>query len=357
MESYVDVLLFKNSKGKCLITIPQVHYGPFGNLGGSDYPYQLSQIFEKYVDCSIVFHGACTHDQNPTSSNRIDEITHPVISFISDNYENFNKSKVGFVSYEYHKTTNSHLFFDDAVLSSFSRFPHTTEDMDFGLGLLLREKGKKYKEKSFILDAHNSDTGKITQFLLGSKEASEYLNSMDFLNEKISELKMEKCKFNYIKFHKPYFSKAGISNNGIGMFCFVSKKKSMVYLILDSNSINNEVKTAIESKLKQLFDIVLINTTDSHSLNKISGVINPAKFEEMDVLLDDLYSTLKELKENVSDFEMVSETIPIKVKVFGPYQSLKLIGVINALLSVLKFTVPLIFIFGILLALYILSLL
>ncbi len=357
MESYIDVLLFKNSKGKCLVTIPQVHFGPFGNLGGSDYPNQMSKILENHVDCSIVMHGACTHDQNPTSSDRIGEVTNPIIKFMSDNSDNFSKSKVGFVSYKYHKTLNSHLLFDDAILSLFSRYPNTTEDMDFGLGLLLREKGKKYREKSFIVDQHNSDTGKITQFLLGSKEASEYLNSMDLFKDKIKELKLEKVKFNFHKLHKPYFSSAGISNNGIRMFCFVSSKQSILIVVIDSNSINNEIKTAIEDKLKGVFDVVLINTTDSHSLNKVSGVINPANIKNLDVILEDLYSVAKEMKENASDFNMVSETLPIKVKVFGPHQSLKLIGVVNALISVLKFVVPLIFIFGILFALYVLSLL
>jgi len=357
MESYVDTLLFENSKGKCLLTVPQVHFGPFGNLGGSDYPNQMSLIFEEHVDCSIVMHGACTHDQNPTSSNRIYEVTNPIIEYISKDSNNLKKSKVGFINYKFKKTTNSHLFFDNAVLSSFSRFPHTTEDMEFGLGLLLREKAKKHKEKSFILDQHNSDTGKITHFLLGSPEATEYLNSMDFLNEKIKELKMEKMKFNFHKLHKPYFSDAGISYNGIGMFCFVSKNNSILYIVMDSNSVNNDIKTAIEDKLKELFDDVLINTTDSHSLNKVSGVINPANFEDLEMLLDDLYSVGKEMKENASEFTMISETIPVNVKVFGPHQSLKLIGVVNALTSVLKFVVPLIFIFGILFALYILSLL
>lgn len=356
MRSYVDVLLFKNSKGNCLITIPQVHFGPFGNLGGSDYPNLMSQIFEKHVDCSIVFHGACTHDQNPTSSSRIKEITEPVLSFINEN-KNLYTSKVGFVSCKYKETKSSHLFFDDALLSSFSRFPHTTEDMEYGLGLLLREKGMRYREKSFIVDEHNSDTGKITHFLLGSNEASEYLNSMDCLREEIKKVKMKKVKFNFIKLHKPYFPTAGISNNGIGMFCFVSKTRSILYVVIDSNSVNNEVKLSIENKLKGLFDEVVINTTDSHSLNKVSGVINPATVKEIDILLNDLMLSAKEMKSNASDFTMVSETIPINIKVFGPHQSLKLIGVVNSLISILKFVVPFLFLFGILFALYILSLL
>ena len=259
MESYVDVLFFKNSTGKCLVSIPQVHFGPFGNLGGSDYPNQMSKILERHVDCSIVMHGACTHDQNPSSSYRIDEVTTPILSLISKEKEMLKKSKVGFVQCQYNKTTSSHLFFDDALLSSFSRFPETTEDMDFGLGLLLREKGKKYREKSFIADQHNSDTGKITQFLLGSNEAAEYLYSIDFLREKVEDLNLENAKFNFTKIYKPYFTSAGISYNGIGMFCFILKNKSIIYVVIDSNSINNDIKIAIEDKLKADFDEVLID--------------------------------------------------------------------------------------------------
>jgi len=355
METYIDVLYFKNSKGKCLVTIPQVHFGPFGNLGGSDYPNQMSKILERHVDCSIVMHGACTHDQNPSSSYRIDEVTTPIISLLAKESANIKKSKVGFIKNMYNKTISSHMFFEDSLLSSFSRFPDTTEDMDFGLGLLLREKGKKYREKCFIADQHNSDTGKITQFLLGSNEASEYIYSLETLKEKINDLKMDNAKFNFTKIYKPYFTNAGISYNGIGMFCFIMKNYSVLYVVIDSNSINNDIKTSIENKLKGEFDEVLINTTDSHSLNKVSGVINPAKTANLDILLQDLGGEAKLLKETASEFKMFSDTIPVKIKVFGPHQSLKLIGVVNSLVSVLKFVVPLIFIFGILFALYILS--
>ncbi|MCX8200189.1 MAG: DUF2070 family protein [Candidatus Micrarchaeota archaeon] len=358
-DTNVDALLVKNASGTCLITSPQVHFGPFGNLGGSDFPALISKDVEKYVDCSIVMHGACTHDYNPATTEQLANITGPLASFIHTSKPQLRPAKFSFVRTKCYDATASHLILGDAVLSSFSRHPYTTEDMDYGLGLLLREIGTKDFKAVLIADEHNAETGEITQFLLGSPEASEYIGAMRALHTAAKDVKAESAKFAFVKFNRPEYKEHGISGNGISMFCFISKSNSVVYVVFDSNGVTVDMKSRIESLLRNYFDNVVIMSTDTHFLNKVSGVINPmgaASGGAESLIEKDLTENAKRLLAEASPFTCAAATIPVRVKVFGPQQSLKLIGTVNAIVSVAKVALPLILVLGTLLALWALSL-
>lgn len=357
-DTYVDTLLVKNEQGTCLITSPQVHFGPFGSLGGSNFPALMSKELEKKVDCSIVMHGACTHDYNPTTTEQLINIIGPLNSFIHSSSKSLKQAKFSFIQTHYQSATTSHLILGRFVLSTFSRHPNTTEDMDYGLGLLLREMGSKDFETVMIADEHNAETGEITQFLLGSPEASEYIGAMRLLHNSLAKSRAETAKFAFTKFCKPEYTRYGISGNGISMFCFVSKSSSVIYVIFDSNGVTSETKSRLESKLTKYFKHAVIMSTDTHLLNKVGGVVNPmgSAGENTSAIEDDIVENAKFLLASASPFAIASATLPIRIKVFGPQQSLKLIGTINAIVSVAKIIFPLILILGTLFALWALSL-
>ncbi len=358
-DTYVDSLLVKNTEGSCLITSPQVHFGPFGNLGGSDFPALMSQELEKKVDCSIVMHGACTHDYNPTTNEQLTNLTGPLNSFVLSSQKHLVPAKFAFARTHYGHASASHLILDKTVLSSFSRHPNTTEDMDYGLGLLLREIGTKDFKTTMIADEHNAETGEITQFLLGSPEASEYAGAMRALHDSLEKAKPDTAKFAFVKFNRPEYREHGISGNGISMFCFISKSSSVVYVIFDANGITSETKSRLEEKLKKYFKNAVIMSTDTHLLNKVSGVVNPmggSSEESTSLIENDIMENAAKLLKSATPFTCASATVPIRIKVFGPQQSLKLIGTVNAIVAVTKLVLPLILILGTLFALWALSL-
>ncbi|MGB9635505.1 MAG: DUF2070 family protein [Candidatus Micrarchaeia archaeon] len=358
VNTYVDALLIKNNDGKYLITIPHVHFGPFGNLGGSEFTYLISSSLEKnkITDGVAVLHGACTHDYNPTTSKQLANLTSPLKEFIAN--AELHKPKVCFVKTTHGKAIASHLVINSSVLSTFSRYPYTTEDMDFGLGLLLREIGTKRFATCMIADEHNSETGEITQFLVGTHEADEYVSSMRAFINSHSKLKMENARFAFKKLNDEKYQTYGVvGKNGISLFCIITRSNSVLYVVFDSNGITNTAKSYLEKKLSKYFNNIVVMTTDTHTLNKVSGIVNPVEIEDVVSLEDDLTEAAKYLLAHASSFQYSAKTIPVRVKVFGQAQSLKLIGTINATISILKLILPLILLFSALITLWALSLL
>ncbi|GEM_PF-3650350 len=354
-DTFVDALFVKNGQGVCLITVPQVHFGPFGNLGGSNFPAQIASSLEDSADCCVVMHGACTHDYNPTTSAQLRNITGPLATFVREADVKCRNEKFAFVRTNYNHANASHLILGKSVLSSFSRHPYTTEDMDYGLGLLLREIGTKDFTTCMIADEHNSETGEITQFLLGTDEASEYISAMRMLGASLKTAKRENAKFSFTKFNRPGYERHGIGRGGISMFAFISPSNSVVYAVFDSNGITNSAKDRMERALNKVFGHAVIMTTDTHMLNKVNGVVNPVGVYDISELEEDVMDGARALIQTATPFKSYSRTIPIRVKVFGPRQSLKLIGTVNAIVAVTKLVLPLLLIFGTLFALWVLS--
>ena len=65
-----QTITIKSNKGvlKAIFFIPEVHYGPAGTLGGSNFPYMLERYaVQKYKVPSFVMHSAVDIDSNPVS--------------------------------------------------------------------------------------------------------------------------------------------------------------------------------------------------------------------------------------------------------------------------------------------------
>ena len=353
-NTYIDALYLRNSSGTCLISIPQVHFGPFGSLGGSDFTTQIARSLEgQGIGCAVVMHGACTHDQNPTTSAQLRRITDPLSKFIREAESSASPAMMAFVETKHASASARHLILNDSVLSSFSRHPQTTEDMDFGLGLLLREMGRSRFGCSMIADEHNAETGEITQFLLGSDEAHEYVCAMEELRG---------CRLPALRVAKAGFGNAygpdgahGIGGNGVSVVCLTVGRTSVVYVIIDANGITIEAKRAFESALHKHFTHAVIMTTDTHALNKVSGVVNPFGSEDYSHIIGHIAEKAASFKRSASPFKCYAKTVEARVKIFGPRQSLKLIGTVNSIVAMTKLVAPLLILFGALFAVWALS--
>jgi putative membrane protein len=81
-ETLVWLCEFSGKQNRALFVVPYIHYGPFGNLGGSEFTHMISEALEKHelgkgaagkaeTREVFVFHGTATHDFNPVSSSEI----------------------------------------------------------------------------------------------------------------------------------------------------------------------------------------------------------------------------------------------------------------------------------------------
>ncbi|VVC01611.1 Uncharacterised protein [uncultured archaeon] len=67
VQTLVWIAEFRGKRNNALFVVPYMHFGPFGNLGGSEFTSMISQQLSDGKRDVFVFHGTATHDFNPVS--------------------------------------------------------------------------------------------------------------------------------------------------------------------------------------------------------------------------------------------------------------------------------------------------
>ncbi|MFA5050080.1 MAG: DUF2070 family protein [Candidatus Micrarchaeia archaeon] len=339
-------LIFEREKDKKVFLVPFVHFGPFGNLGGSDFSNLIAkEIMKKYAMQTFVFHAPVTHDLNPSSSSEINKIINSFDSLMKEC--RFEKSKIGFSHGKFKESIVDNLWFENGNFISLSRAPKVTEDINFGLGLSLIKTGEKYSKQTIVVDQHNAETGEITSFEPGSIEGFNYMNAVEKSFEKNPEMNSLLCGFSQ---RNPTHGAIGGAGIKIAVF---STKPEYVLILIDSNGITPQCREIIIREVQNLGKKhnrkwnVGVYTTDTHSINAVQGVVNP--------LTEDV-SILKEIKTCAlgAYFDMKPAKVYIgkkwfDINVLGSKQSIEIVSTVNSIIAVAKVAAPII-IFGSVLA-------
>ncbi|PKL57902.1 MAG: DUF2070 domain-containing protein, partial [Methanomicrobiales archaeon HGW-Methanomicrobiales-5] len=130
---------FRREKGEAvLFTVPNLHPGPMGEIGGGNLPKILHDNFPEET---LVAHGCATHDFNLVSESEIDKVIDAIQkSRINLSYAGAagrsGRLTVGSVQVLYQR-------FNDSVLLITTRSPQKTEDLDFSIGSTIMAEGHR----------------------------------------------------------------------------------------------------------------------------------------------------------------------------------------------------------------------
>ncbi len=170
---------FRRATNKPIIfTVPNLHPGPMGEIGGGNLPKVLHDNFE---DETLVVHGCATHDFNLVSETEIDK----VIDALQKSRNDITYSSVAGRSGASHQGSVQVLYqrFGDSVLLVTTRSPQRTEDVDFSIGMTIMAEGHRWFPHVAVVDAHNCMTDLASPVLLATLTATEYqrvsLEAMD----------------------------------------------------------------------------------------------------------------------------------------------------------------------------------
>jgi putative membrane protein len=340
VKTIVGGVSFSIGKERRDIIVPYVHFGPFGNLGGSAFPSLLS----KKVGESIVLHGTATHDFNPISEDEIENIL-PVIR----KPKKWNSETVELRIGEYGKAKAYALLFGDSGIISITRAPYTTEDISFGLGLSIMEMAEKYLKNAIVADMHNSDVEEITSFDAGSAEGFEYMKAVE--NALRSKGKKNRLRAGFFSF---YPSSPTVGGNGVQVFA-ISSSPTFVGIVFDGNGISKRMKEALEKKVMEKYPnvVVCVYSTDSHEKNNVRGVLNPVLCDEN--ILENVVFAVGKAIENMKDAKVCVYKEWIDIRVLGHNQAIEIVSTVNSIFAVARIIVPIIFIFAVAAVLYIVS--
>lgn len=351
-HTLISAFIFKRKKDTLAFVIPYVHFGPFGSLGGSNFTYLLSEQLKKKYDMKVlVFHGTVTHDLNPVASTELDKI----ISAFDSAYKKckFASSTIALSRGFAGDCFAESLIFKDSAFTAISRAPQTTEDVNFGLGLAIMSAGEKYLPMVSVIDQHNAETGEITSFEPGSEVGFNYMNCVsDSLSKKFQKSKLE------VGFSQRQLNISQLGLAGIKIAVF-SSKPAYALILIDSNGVKPEARERIIEVVKKAGRERKMNlecgvyTTDTHSVNKVRGVLNP--LEEEAALADAIRSGILEAIDDMQPALFASFKEKLRIHVLGAKQSIEIISTVNAIVAVAKIAAPIIIIGSIISILWIIS--
>ncbi len=346
VETSLTAVVFKaKNRVKALFVVPCVHYGPFGNLGGSEFPYLLGRDLGMHFKATaFVFHATANHDFNPVFSSSHLHVEHEFERLVESAPDSDFKSQGSFLKATHGSATVFGLSMGnkDAAFLALSRHPLSTEDIEPSLGLALAAKAQSKGFKNAVLvDMHNSKTvGRLIE--TGSREFYEYYDALDALSQSkkgalwmgVSEKKLPKFSLDQ-----------GIGKAGMKVAVFkVGAKKSCIILV-DANNALPTFRSHVSEALEEYgFDFVDVMTTDTHSVNSINGVHNPlGTHVKPHDLLPFIREAIAEASENLEPVSASMQATRIRLRMLGEKRSSELLSTVNAIVSVVKILAPLIF--------------
>ncbi|MDP2796171.1 MAG: DUF2070 family protein [Methanoregula sp.] len=320
---------FRREMGKpVLFTVPNLHPGPMGEIGGGNLPKVLH---DNFAEETLVAHGCATHDFNLVSESEINKVIDAVRkSRIGLSYAGAagrsGRLTVGSVQVLYQR-------FNDSVLLVTTRSPQKTEDLDFSIGSTIMAEGHRWFPHVAIVDAHNCMTDLSSPVLLATLTATEYQHAaMDAMEAcRISPLHPLRIGVNHLTL--PYLREQGFGDMGIQVLVVEVDGQRTAYVLIDGNNMAEGVREVLLEQILTLVDHAEVMTTDTHVVNTITGK-NPVGMHVP--ALEFLPSVMQSVRNAVKDLspaEVAASTAHCEhVVVFGSNRISQLASTVNAML-------------------------
>jgi len=335
-----------SGKNETLFVVPYIHFGPFGNLGGSEFTHTISDALSQNGKRNVfVFHSTVTHDFNPVSSEEAGKVLAACNRALSR--LRIAPAKLSHDICRIGSVRASAMRINDSAFLSYTRAPETTEDINFGLGLALMEKAKKYMKDACVVDEHNAETGDISSVEVGSPIGFEMLDA----TEKLLSSPYKQAPFLFGSAStKP--SIATLGSNGLKLALFAQGKKLTALLLADSNSVTPDFRESLISLMSQIGKEHgyacngEVMSTDTHQINTVQGVLHPLGADDKGAVNSAVRKLFTSALEQLEPVKFGASSARFRIRVFGTGQSAEIASTINAVVALLKLVLPLMFIAG-----------
>lgn len=349
----LSFMAFERSKDRIFFVVPCIHFGPFGNLGGSEFSNLVAkELDKKYNSTTFVFHGTATHDLNPVSSSELNKVVNTCERCIKE--AKYVRAEVYLAKGREEECRADVLRINDCAFIGLSRAPETTEDINFGLGLAMMAEAEKNAKIAIVADQHNAETGEITTFEPGSKVGFDYTQAI------IQAVTAKKTKSNKLMIgiskravDLPFIGSAGIKT------AVFSTNPEYVLILVDANGIAPQFQERIISEIQKLGKeynkewSVGVYTTDTHEINIIRGGLNPIKEEGL--LLEEIKIGVVEAMLDLSEAKFFATKKWFDINTLGAKQSIEIVSTVNSIVAVAKIVGPIILISSIAIIAFILT--
>ncbi|MBN1431618.1 MAG: DUF2070 family protein [Methanomicrobiaceae archaeon] len=320
----------RDGKKNVLVTIPNLHPGPMGEIGGGNLPKILCHSFDEET---LVPHGCATHDFNLVSEDEIEKIVSAVNGSRDEiSYSpNAGKSK----RFEYKSVQVLAQPFGDSILMVTTRSPEMTEDLDYSIGLSIMAEGHRLFSHVGFIDGHNCMVDVTSPIMPASKIAYEYIKASNIAMEETREQNtMRDFDIGYCHYEVPFSREEGFGDLGIQVLVVRVENQTTAYILFDGNNIEKGIREEIRDRILNLVDECELMTTDTHVVNTMSGK-NPVGYRiKAEEMLPHVISAVKKALEDLSPAKAGASTAWCEgVVVFGSQRISQLASTVNAMLT------------------------
>ena len=332
VEVPVTTVSFRSDRGlKATFVVPAVHPGPVGEIGGGNLPVRIVNN----LDGGQVFvpHGTATHDFNLVSATE----SLKIVEAAARSLEGTHYASAASRSIRVRKGAIKLLAqrFDNSILFISTLSPESTEDIEYGLGLVASAEARIYGvEHAALIDAHNCTAPFASSMWAGTKNSFDLI---DAIREASSRLMKSEPLQNGIKLgvsnSAPIFGREeGMGDLGIQVALVEVDGQKTAYILIDANNMVPNLREIIVGALK--VDEAEVMTTDNHVVNFYSGVNLLGLKVDHGLLLKSIIGLVSEAEENLEPVSAGMDTEQaVGVSVFGSQKTAQLASTVNAMMA------------------------
>ncbi|MEM1606941.1 MAG: DUF2070 family protein [Candidatus Bathyarchaeia archaeon] len=284
----VSLIIFRSRNSgdlKAAIVVPNLHPGPFKNIGSSSLPSLIKDLLEKECGCIVsVPHGISGHSLDLVSQKENKKVLESLLRAMKEPHV-FSKEATIFFNVEDDGAKVGCQVFDKCVFLTLTLSPETMEDLPIELNdIIIQEAMKNGFSWAIAVDSHNSLNGPFNvdrAVKIFRKTITSALNKARSL-ERFSETLM--IGAGEVR-PKDLSTKDGIGPGGITSMVVSVGDQKTAYVTIDGNNMVSGLREKILMDLKDLgISGGEVFTTDTHIVNAI--VLNERGYHPVGEVID-----------------------------------------------------------------------
>ena len=343
----IELILLSKSKDECVDThiikftnkhqelywvLPNIHPGPFKEIGGSNLPYQ---IYNHFSQKAVVFHSASDHSLNIPSKGEVIKYLKS-LSNTKNRVDYGNRCSIP-IQVNHKKATATGIIFDNTPILILSFAPYGMEDIpeEISKELETYSKNEGFK-RLFIIDSHNAMGKKIEKsenedLLIAGKKCLKILKESPQYDFKIGLSNTNEIK-NKLVFGED-LGKSGLSiilidvNKDID--CNIDNNSSSnnnQYVIgwADSNNMKSGLREYVLQHLTQkgirMLEICSSDTHENSGFRTTEGYYPFGYTTKFEIIADHFYDLIEIACKKLEVYKYEILTVESTVKVMGTSQ-------------------------------------
>jgi len=268
----ISVLSFRRLDGgeKARFTIPMVHPGPMGDIGGGNLPVRLAESAD---GLSFAPHATAGHDFNLVTEREVDTICETVEEAADQITYSETATKGTRVS-EGSATVTGHAFGDDGLLvNTFS--PSCADDVEFSVGLTAISGAQASGLDDVLLaDAHNCNDGleggDIGHVVPGSERSYDLIEGASSLGERLRQQEQGTLRLGTAWDETEWEPDDGIGPLGVRVAVLDVGDHRTAYILCDGNNMEPGLREQIIESIESV-DVAEVLTSDTHIVNTVDA--------------------------------------------------------------------------------------